>query len=204
MAEGRAKTRWNDVMSDLRGDLYRQTIGGHGFFSLVNCLARNPWFKCVIYFRLCKYLKQFRVRKFFLYYPISVLRLWSNLRWGIEFPLSMEIGAGFRIEHPGNIYGSPDTKIGKNVSVSCGVAFGIIARGPYAGVPVSIGDNCYIGPGAKILGKVTIGNDVVIGANSVVTKELPDSVTVFGIPARVVAQEGSEGYINLKVESLSS
>lgn len=188
-----------DTIKDIRGDLYRQTVGGRGLGAYLRCLVKNPWFKCMVYFRLCQYLGSHKLRKALLYYPFSVLRLWNNLRWGIELPLSMQIGPGFRIEHPGNIYGSPGTRIGRNVSISNGVSLGFIARGPYEGVPVSIGDNCYIGPGAKLLGRITVGNNVVIGANSVLVKEVPDSVTVFGVPARVVSQEGSEGYINLRV-----
>ena len=53
---------------------------------------------------------------------------------------------------------------------------------------VIIGDNCYIGLGAKIFGSVKIGNNVIIGANSVVTKDIPDNCVVGGIPAKVIKQ----------------
>lgn len=49
-----------------------------------------------------------------------------------------------------------------------------------------IGDNCQIGAGAKILGRVKIGNNVIIGANAVVTKDIPDNCTVVGSPMRVI------------------
>ncbi|MCY1462204.1 Serine acetyltransferase [compost metagenome] len=49
-----------------------------------------------------------------------------------------------------------------------------------------IGDDCYIASGAKILGPITIGNNVVIGANAVVLKDIPDGCIVVGIPARII------------------
>ena len=51
---------------------------------------------------------------------------------------------------------------------------------------VNIGDNCYMGLGAKIFGEVTIGNNVIIGANAVVVKDIPDNCVVGGIPAKII------------------
>lgn len=52
--------------------------------------------------------------------------------------------------------------------------------------PVTVGDNCYFGLGVKILGSVKIGNNVTIGANAVVTKDIPDNAVVGGIPAKII------------------
>jgi serine O-acetyltransferase len=54
----------------------------------------------------------------------------------------------------------------------------------------TLGDNVYIGAGAKVIGGVRIGSDVRIGANAVVTKDVPDGATVVGIPARIVRMYG--------------
>jgi len=59
-----------------------------------------------------------------------------------------------------------------------------------------IGDNVYIGPGAKIIGNIKIGNNAAIGANCVVTKDVPENGVVVGVPGRVISFEGSAGYIN--------
>ena len=85
--------------------------------------------------------------------------------------------------------------IGSNCNLSHGVTIGVTRRGDKMGVPI-IGDNVYIGPGAKIIGRVNIGNNAAIGANCVVTKDVPDFGVVVGIPGKVISYEGSQGYIN--------
>lgn len=73
--------------------------------------------------------------------------------------------------------------------------------GTEAEVPI-IGDNCFIGPGAKVFGKIKIGNNVAIGANAVVNKDVPSNVTVAGVPAKIINEVGTVGkfkyYINKK------
>lgn len=94
---------------------------------------------------------------------------------------------------------SAGADIGENCNISQGVTIGVVNRGPKAGAP-SIGDRVYIGPGAKIIGNIKIGNDVAIGANAVVTKDIPDNAVAVGVPAKVISYEGSAGYINRVVE----
>ena len=81
------------------------------------------------------------------------------------------------------------------VFISQGVTLGQANRGKNKGYP-QIGDNVYIGPGAKIVGKIKIGNDVAIGANCVVTKDVPNNSVIVGIPGKVISQAGSIEYIN--------
>lgn len=90
---------------------------------------------------------------------------------------------------------TPEAIIGKNCNLSQEVTIGITPRGERQGTPI-IGDNVYIGPGAKIIGNVKIRNRVAIGANCVVTKDVPDNAVVVGIPGRVIAYQGSKGYVN--------
>lgn len=59
----------------------------------------------------------------------------------------------------------------------------------------TIGNNVYIGPGAKIIGSVKIGDDVAIGANCVVTKDVPDHAVVVGVPGRIISYRGAAGYV---------
>jgi serine O-acetyltransferase len=97
--------------------------------------------------------------------------------WGIEIPRATSIGEGFYIGHYGGITISHKAKIGKNCSISQLVTIGVSGSGDKKGAP-TIGDNVYIAPGAKIFGKITIGNNVKIGANAVVHKDIPDNAIV--------------------------
>jgi serine O-acetyltransferase len=86
--------------------------------------------------------------------------------------------------------------IGRNCNISQGVTLGQANRGPRKGYPV-IGDNVYIGPGAKVIGNVRVGSKVAIGANCVVTRDVPDNAVAVGIPGHVVSSERSAGYVQL-------
>ena len=79
-----------------------------------------------------------------------------------------------------------DTKgaMWENGSVVSGVLIGTLGLGK-EGVPI-IGNNIYIGAGAKVLVAIIIGNNVKIGANAVVLEDIPDDAMVVGIPARIV------------------
>ena len=77
------------------------------------------------------------------------------------------------------------TKIGKNCIIGSCVTIG--GKSGWYEVPV-IGDNVEIHSGAKIIGPVRIGNNVIIGANAVVTKDIPDNCVVAGIPAKIIKE----------------
>ena len=98
---------------------------------------------------------------------------------GCEFPASAIQGGGLRIPHLNGIIISPVAKVGADCTIFHQVTLGINGRkslevGPF------LGDRVSIGAGAKIIGPVKIGNDVTIGANAVITKDIPDGVTVVG------------------------
>jgi serine O-acetyltransferase len=133
---------------------------------------------------------------------IKVLRPLARLvkrhlsyKYGISIPASTQIGPGFYIGHFGGIVVSKASTIGSNCNISQGVTLGQANRGQRAGAP-SIGDNVYIGPGAKVVGRVHVGSNVAIGANAVVTSDVPDNAVVAGVPAKVLSYEGSAGYVN--------
>jgi serine O-acetyltransferase len=113
---------------------------------------------------------------------------------GISLPFVTEIGSGFYIGHFGGIVVNAGSKIGKNCNLSHNVTLGQANRGKNKGFP-TIGDNVYIGPGAKIVGAVKIGSNVAIGANCVITKDIPDNAVVVGIPGEVISYNGTEDYV---------
>ena len=96
------------------------------------------------------------------------------------------IGPGFRIYHAGGfVHVGPNVRIGRNCTMLPGVVFGNKSEIP-DNTPVVVGDNCYFSLGAKIQGGVKIGNNVIVGANAVVTKDIPDNAVVGGIPAKII------------------
>lgn len=108
---------------------------------------------------------------------------------GFTIPINV-FGPGLSIAHYGSVIVNGHAVIGKNCRIHSGVNIGRDLEAP------TIGDNVYLGPGAKLWGKIVIGNNVAIGANAVVTKDIPDGVTVAGVPAKIVSQKGSEGLVN--------
>ncbi len=101
------------------------------------------------------------------------------------------MGPGLFIGHFGGITISASTVLGDNCSVSQNVTIGIAGSGDRLGVPV-IGNDVYIAPGARLFGKITIGNNVKIGANAVIYKDVPDnSVAVLDPGFRILPQDSA-------------
>jgi serine O-acetyltransferase len=116
-------------------------------------------------------------------------------KFGISIPFLADIDAGLYIGHFGGIVVHENVKIGRNCNISHEVTIGKTNRGERAGCPV-LGNNVYLGPGAKIIGNIKIGDNVAIGANCVVINDIPDNAVVVGVPGHVVSMKGAEGYIN--------
>ena len=102
---------------------------------------------------------------------------------GIELPCEVEVGRNFVIDHSGGVVVSGYAKFGDNCRIRTGVVVGL-ARVEDPCAPV-IGHNVDIGAGAKVLGRIRVGNNVRIGANAVVIKDVPDDCVAVGIPAKV-------------------
>lgn len=100
---------------------------------------------------------------------------------GISIPACCSIGAGFRIHHFGGIIFHPTVTIGENCTLYHGVTIG--DRGGY-GNAARIGSNVLIGAGAKIIGEIVIGDNCIVGANSVVTRSMPTDTVAVGSPCR--------------------
>jgi serine O-acetyltransferase len=145
--------------------------------------------------RTCFYLRSRPISKIVLF-PVARLILdHYQYKFGISISYQTKIGKGLYIGHFGGIVVNPQAVIGNNCNISHEVTIGSSNRGQKRGVPV-IGDNVYIGPGAKIFGNIRIGNNVAVGANCVVTKDVPDNGIIVGIPGEVISWDGSAGYVN--------
>lgn len=130
---------------------------------------------------------RYRIRSRWLRMPFSllyrVLKLVSQMLTGIDLPCEAQVGRRFCIEHFGGIIISGDSVIGDDVVIRNGVTLGLRHTG-VRGAP-TIGNRVDIGAGAKILGPVQIGDDVVIGANAVVIHDVPAAHLAVGVPARI-------------------
>jgi serine O-acetyltransferase len=111
------------------------------------------------------------------------LRKLSEMFFGIGIWPECDIGPGLKIEHWGSVI-VVAKKIGKNCRISQQVTIGYIGGFKGGDRPI-IGDNVYIGAGAKVLGDIKIGNNVKIGANAVVIKDVPDNAIAVGVPATI-------------------
>lgn len=97
---------------------------------------------------------------------------------------------GLLLPHPGFIRTGAVARVGKNCTILPMVLFG--KKKPGIDCTVVVGDNCYVSTGVTILGPVTIGNNVTIGAGAVVTKDIPDNAVVGGIPAKIIKMKDSQ------------
>jgi len=152
-------------------------------------------YKYNFWMRTCRYTKSNLFLKYTINPIAKIILRHLTYKLGISIPPSTEIGSGFYIGHFGGITVNEKSVIGKNCNISQGVTLGQANRGKNKGYP-KLGDNVYIGPGAKIVGAVKIGNNVAIGANCVVTKDIPDNSVVAGVPGKIISQDGAIGYIN--------
>jgi len=131
-----------------------------------------------------------RIRAKVLRAPLSFVyrRLhWRIVRhWGIELPYSVQLGRRTVIHHQGALVVNGQSTIGDDCILRHSVTIGIRHVDDPTDVPV-IGNRVDIGVGAVVLGAIHIGDDVRIGANSVVLTDVPAGATVVGSPARVIA-----------------
>jgi serine O-acetyltransferase len=129
------------------------------------------------------------------YIVYFVLKRLSEILTTIEISEHADIAPGFYIAHLGNIVIGHHSKIGQYASVHQGVTIG---GGGHGGTFPVIGERVYFGAGAKIVGPVKIGNDVVIGANAVVTRDIPDDAVAVGIPAKTLNFRSSREFVHFR------
>lgn len=152
-----------------------------------------PGLRTVLIFRLSQYLFQYRWMRPFAY-ALTVL---NDLIAGVWIGPRVDIGPGLVLAHARGLVVNPTARIGKNCQ--------ILQRVTIGGPNVTIGDNVAIYSSASIIsnirgaGSLRIGSHCIIGAGSVVTKNIPDCSIVVGVPGRVVKkisdEENWQGFI---------
>lgn len=126
-----------------------------------------------------------------IYYLFRIKRMdaFNNASMGTDLGTGAHFAEPPRLVHGLNgIIIHHRAKIGKKCVIHQQVTIGSNGRGGVA----TIGENCFIGAGAKIIGGIIIGNNVKIGANAVVTKDVPDNCVVVGIPAKIIKKDGEK------------
>ena len=148
-----------------------------------NAGAQGFWVMCVYRYGRWRY----RIRPRLVRMPFSLLYeiLYKLIQivTGIELPCEAIVGRNFVIDHFGGIVVSGFATFGDNCRIRNGVVVGL-ARNEDPCAP-AVGDNVDIGAGAKVLGRIRIGNNVLIGANAVVISDVPDNSIAVGVPARI-------------------
>lgn len=140
--------------------------------------------------RLACYLRHKSKQNLIFYPPLFIVLVINRLAahfYQIQIPIMTKIGGGLKFAHYSGIVLAGSVVVGKNCTLHQNVTIGNGFSKKNIGNPV-IGDNVVIFPGAVIAGNVQVGNHVLITANSVVTKDIPDNSIVAGVPAKVLGK----------------
>ena len=177
----------------LLSDLYR-IEGGIRLSRLLWHVFLGESYKYNFWMRTTLFCRRNAVLRYTLFPVARLVLRHYKYKLGISVPHLTEIGSGFFIGHFVDIVVHAYSRIGRNCNITQGVTLGQGNRGRNKGYPV-LGDNVYIGPGAKIVGAVKVGSNVAIGANCVVTKDVPDNAVVAGVPGKVISYGGVTDYV---------
>ena len=176
----------------IKADLYRYVPKSYSFISLLQGF-RSQGFRYMFFRRKTRIYSKYNP----LWYLCWILKRHYMYKYG--FQIGGTIGKGFFIGHFGTVVVNEDTVIGENCNIAHGVTIGVTRRGKKTGVPV-IGNEVWIGTGAVIVGKIKVGNNVLIAPNSFVNFDVPDNSIVIGNPGVIKPnKKATTGYINNKV-----
>jgi serine O-acetyltransferase len=154
--------------------------------NIMEVITSYPGVQAILLHRLANFLHRLSIP----YVPRFVSHV-NRLVTQIEIHPGARIGTDFFIDHGGGVVIGETSEIGDNVTIYQGVTLGGISMKREKRHP-TVGNDVVIGAGAQILGPVKIGHRVRIGANAVVTEDIPDDSVVVGVPGRVVARNGKK------------
>jgi serine O-acetyltransferase len=165
-----------------------------GDFKRHEASLKNPALWAVAVYRFGRYANELPpgVARSVASKAYGVLFLGVELTSGIVFNREATVGKDFHLIHWGNTKIHPGVVIGDRVGIMHDVTLGTTME--RQGVP-RIGNDVFIGAGAKILGPVTIGDGAIVASNSLVLSDVPPGATAVGVPARMLNYTGRGGAV---------
>ena len=183
---------FSKLAADLKAIKYRDPAFG----SYITAPFVYPSFQVLLFFRIANPLWRLGLR-----FPARFLMQLARWLTGIEIHPGATIGRGLFIDHGMGVVIGETAEIGRDVTLYHGVTLGgvmpavdsqsqrCVKRHP------TLHDYVIVGAGAQILGPITIGKCARVGGNSVVTKDIPEGVTMVGVPARPIPQKQEDGFV---------
>ena len=170
------------ILSIIRADLVA-SVKNEGFMAKLKCVLASHTFHMVLFYRIGCEMARIPILgngiRVLIEYIIRII-------YASDLSLKSKIGPGLVIVHGHDIVIGGDVKIGKNCKILNSVTLGNKDTESSVNQQPTVGNNVVIGSGAKLLGLIHVGDNVVIGANSVVLKSFPSNVVVACIPARII------------------
>jgi len=154
--------------------------------SLLEVLTSYPGIKAVLLYRVAHFFWKLGMP----FIPRYMSDLARELT-AVEIHPGAQIGSDFFIDHGAGVVIGETAEIGDNVTIYSGVVLGGTSTDPVKRHP-TLGNNIVVGAGAKILGPIKIGDNVRIGANSVVINDVPSNSVVVGVPGRIISRKGEK------------
>lgn len=171
------------IIEDVRS-VFSRDPAARNVFEILTCYSGV---QAVIFYRLTHFLWRYKLR--WLARFISTLARWIT---GIEIHPGAVIGRRFFIDHGMGVVIGETAIIGDDCMLYHGVTLGGTTWDKVKRHP-TLKNGVVIGAGAKILGPITLGNNVRVGSNSVVVRSIDDNETVVGIPGRIVKKKAEDG-----------
>ena len=185
----------SELWRTLQADVFRYR-GQTGRRAILDAWWGEPGFRFTWYLRKVAFYAPHKRGIGILAYLYN--RFWLNhyrFRYGFDISPTTRIGPGFYLGHFGGVVINPATVLGSNVNVAKGATIGATSRGARKGAPL-LEDRVWIGANATVVGRITLGREALIAPGAYVNFDVPSRAVVLGNPGRIVADTGSEGYIN--------
>ncbi|MBN2328600.1 MAG: serine O-acetyltransferase [Candidatus Omnitrophica bacterium] len=176
----------NAIVSDFKACMENDPAA-RGFWGAVEVIFTYAGFHAIILHRLAHFLHA----KLHIPFIPRLISQFSRFLTGIEIHPGAQIGQGFFIDHGMGVVIGETTVIGDDCVLFQGVTLGGTGKETGKRHP-TLGNNVMVSAGAKVLGNITLGDNVKIGAQSVVLKDVPSDCTVVGVPGQIVIREGQK------------